>query len=68
MIQKVSFVFCDTEYVGLDIGKAVEMGIRIMLEKRSSTPPPDRAIGWIFQSCYIDFFKLLHRFVKVVLQ
>ena len=36
MIQKVSFVFCDTEYVGLDIGKAVEMGIRNMLKKRSS--------------------------------
>ena len=36
VIQKVSFVFYDTESVGLDTGKAVEMGIRIMLEKRSS--------------------------------
>ena len=27
MIQKVSFVFCDTEPVGINIGKAEEMGI-----------------------------------------
>ena len=33
MIQKVSIVFCDTESVGLNIGKAEEMGIRILLEK-----------------------------------
>ena len=37
-----------------------------MLEKQSSALLLI-AIGRIFQSCYIDLFKLLHRFVKVVL-
>ena len=50
MIPKVSFVFCDTESVGL-IGKAEEVGIRIYIGKAIKPPPPDRAIGWIFQIC-----------------
>ena len=51
MIQKVSFVFCDTKFVGLNIGKAEEVGIRIYVWKAIKPPPPDRAIGWIFQIC-----------------
>ena len=45
MIQKVSIVFCDTESVGLNIGKAEEMGIKIYVGKAIKRPPPDRAIG-----------------------
>ena len=45
MIQKVSFVFYDTESVGLNIGKAEEVGIRIYVGKAIKRPPPDRAIG-----------------------
>ena len=48
MIPKVSCVFCDTESVGLNIGK---VGIRIYIGKAIKPPPPDRAIGWIFQIC-----------------
>ena len=45
MIQKVSFVFCDTEPVGINIGKAEEMGIRFYFGKAIKCPPPDKAIG-----------------------
>ena len=45
MIQKVSFVFYGTESVGLNIGIAEEVGIRIYVGKAIKRPPPDRAIG-----------------------
>ena len=45
MIPKVSCVFCDTESVGLNIGKVEEVGIRIYVGKAIKRPPPDRAIG-----------------------
>lgn len=60
MIQKASYVFCDTESVRLNIGKGEEVGIRIYVGKAIKRPPPDKAIGRIFQSCYKDLFKLLH--------
>ena len=67
MIQKVSIVFCDTESVELNIGKAEEMGIRILLEKQSSILfLIEPLIGffkgatWICLSCCIDVSKLFY--------
>ena len=62
MIQKVSIVFCDTESVGLNIGKAEEMVIRILLEKQSSILFLIEPLiaTWICLSCCIDVSKLFY--------